>query len=118
MQSDRSSIRPSPAGANAAQSEWRAACQEAVDTQTDQDHLDTIAEQANAVLETVREQIKALEEQIRIDPSAYELPPRPDLPEPEIAAEPDGLPLVDSAWSWAEQSRRLIASKAYDGAGE
>jgi hypothetical protein len=37
------------------------------------------------------------------------------LPEPEIAVEPDGLPLIDSAWSWAEQSRRLIASKAYDG---
>jgi hypothetical protein len=43
------------------------------------------------------------------------LPRGPVLPEPEIAVEPDGLPLIDSAWSWAEQSRRLIASKAYDG---
>ena len=33
------------------------------------------------------------------------------MPEPEIAVEPDGLPLVNSAWSWAEQTRRLIASK-------
>jgi DNA repair exonuclease SbcCD ATPase subunit len=101
---------------NAAQSEWRQACQEAIDEQTDQEHLDRIAEQANEMLETVREQIKALEEQIRIDPSDYELPARPDLPEPEIAAEPDGSPLIDSAWPWAEQSKRLIASKAYDGA--
>ena len=53
---------------------------------------------------TVREQIKALEEQIRIDPGDYPLPPRPTLPEPEIAVEPDGLPLIDSAWSWPEQS--------------
>ena len=59
---------------NAAQSEWRDACQEAVDEQTDQEHLDAIAAQANEVLETVREQIKALEEQIRIDPRDYELP--------------------------------------------
>ena len=46
------------------------------------------------------------------------LPPRPDIPEPNLPGEPDGLPLVDSAWPWAEQSRRLIASKAYDGAAE
>jgi hypothetical protein len=103
---------------NAAQSEWREACQQAVDEQTDQEHLDRIAAQATEMLEKVREQIKALEEQIRIDPGDYELPKRPQRPEPEITAEPDGLPLVDSAWSWAEQSRRLIASKAYDGASE
>jgi hypothetical protein len=98
-----------------AQLGWMKACQDAVDAQTDQEHLDAIAEQANAALDAVREQIRQLEEQIRIDPRDYELPARPDLPEPEIAVEPDGSPLVDSAWSWAEQSRRLIASKAYDG---
>jgi hypothetical protein len=112
-------VDPTLAGrCRAAQSEWREACQQAVDAQTDQEHLDRIADQANEMLETVREQIKALEEQIRIDPGDYKLPERPDLPEPELTVEPDGLPLVDSAWSWAEQSKRLIASKAYDGAGE
>jgi hypothetical protein len=100
---------------NAAQSEWRDACQEAVDEQTDQDHLDAIAEQTNEALAAVRGQIRQLEEQIRIDPHDYALPGRPALPKPESAVEPDGLPLIDSAWSWAEQSRRLIASKAYDG---
>ena len=80
---------------NAAQSEWRDACQQAIDEQTDQERLDAIAEQANEVLATVREQIKALEEQIRIDTRDYELPARPDMPEPEITVEPDGLPLVD-----------------------
>jgi hypothetical protein len=100
-----------------AQAEWRDACQEAVDEQTDQERLDEIAAQAEALLEPVREQIKALEEQVRIDTTDYELPARPDMPEPELTVEPDGKPLVDSAWPWAEQSRRLIASKAYDGAG-
>jgi hypothetical protein len=99
------------------QAEWRDACQEAVDAQSDQERLDEIAAQAEALLEPVREQIKALEEQVRIDTTDYELPARPDMPEPEITVEPDGKPLIDSAWSWAEQSRRLIASKAYDGAG-
>jgi hypothetical protein len=103
---------------NAAQSEWRDACQEAVDKQTDQERLDGIAAQAEALLEPVREQIKALEEQVRIDTTDYELPARPDMPEPNIPVQPDGLPLVNSAWSWTEQSRRLIASKAYDGASE
>jgi hypothetical protein len=98
----------------AARSEWREACQRAVDARTDQEHLDEIAEQANGALEGLREQIRQLEEQIRIDPRDYDLPRRPDLPEPEIAVEPDGLPLIDSAWPWTEQSRRLIASKAYD----
>lgn len=96
---------------NAAQEEWREACQDAVDAQINQEHLDAIAEQANEVLDTVREQIHQLEEQIRIDPRAYELPGRPDLPEPDITVEAD-LPLIDSAWPWAEQSGRLIASKA------
>ena len=98
-----------------AQAAWREACQQAVDEQTDQEHLDRIAGQANEMLETVREQIRELEGQIRIDPGDYELPPPPDVPEPAIAVEPDGLPLVDSAWPWMEQSRRLVASKAYDG---
>jgi hypothetical protein len=98
--------------------EWTRACQEAVDEQTDQERLDHIADQANEALELVREQLKALQEQIRIDPHDYDLPDRPDLPAPEITIEPAGLPLVDSRWSWSEQSRRLIASKAYDGACE
>ena len=96
---------------------WREACQEAVDDQTDQEHLEALATEANEALDRLRQEIERLSEQLSIDPSGYELPPRPALPEPEITVEPDGQPLIDSAWSWAEQSRRLIASKAYDGAG-
>jgi hypothetical protein len=97
----------------AVSAQWRDACQRAVDQQTDQEHLDRLAAQANEALDTVREQLRQLNEQVRIHPSDYELPDPPDVPEPQIAVEPDGAPLIDSAWSWAEQSRRLIASKAY-----
>jgi hypothetical protein len=114
MQSHRSSTPPSRTGAPRQPRNGRGV-QEAVDEQTDQEHLDSIAERANKALETVREQIKPLEEQIRIDPGDYELPERPRLPKPEITVEADGSPLIDSAWPWSEQSRRLIASKAYEG---
>jgi hypothetical protein len=100
-----------------AASEWCAACQEAVEAQTDQEHLDDLAAQADEALAALRQEIERLSEQISIDPSGYNLPPRPAHPEPEITVEPDGSPLIDSAWPWVEQSRRLIASKAYDGTG-
>jgi hypothetical protein len=97
--------------------DWRRACQRAVDAQTDQTRLGALRSDAERVLATLQAEIERLNRDLSIDPDAYRLPP-PVLPQPVIAAEPDGLPLIDSAWSWSEQSRRLIASKAYDGAGE
>ena len=96
-----------------ARREWIAACQEAVDAQTDQDHLDRLAEEANVALDQIRVELEALAAKIRVDTSGYELPEPPEVPEPEIEVEPDGKPLVDSDWDFAEQCRRLIASKAY-----
>jgi hypothetical protein len=100
-----------------AEEEWRAACQEAIDEQTDQEHLDALRVAAERVLETLQVEIERLNRELAIDPSGYALP-NPVIPRSEITVEPDGKPLIDSAWSWSEQSRRLIASKAYDGAGE
>ena len=102
--SRRSLIRPSPAGATPLNPSGAMPARRQSTNRPIRSISTRIAEQANEALETVREQIKALEEQIRIDPGDYELPGRPDLPEPEIAAEPDGSPLMNSAWSWAEQS--------------
>jgi hypothetical protein len=42
--------------------------------------------------------------------------PEAIVPEPELDEEPDGLPLIDSGWGWAEQTRRLKASKSYEDA--
>jgi hypothetical protein len=100
-----------------AQREWIEACQAAVDAQTDQDHLDQLAEEANAALDQIRAEVEALAERIRIDTSGYELPAPPPIPEPEIPVEPDGLPLIDSDWDFAERCQRLIASKAYADGG-
>ena len=69
------------------------------------------------MLETLQVEIERLNRELAIDPSGYALP-NPVIPRSEITVEPDGKPLIDSAWSWSEQSRRLIASKAYNGAGE
>jgi hypothetical protein len=100
-----------------ATNEWRNACQVAVDEQTDQDHLDELAARANAALESVREQIEELQRQVRIDTSDYDLPERPDIPEPEIDESLQPQPLVSTDWSWAEQTRALIARKRYGNGG-
>ena len=78
-----------------ARREWIMACQEAVDAQTDQEHLDRLAEEANEALDQIRAEIAALTEKLRIDTSGYDLPEPPPVPEPEIAAEADAKPLID-----------------------
>ena len=100
-----------------ARRDWEDACQAAIDAQTDQDQLDRLRTEAEQTLATLQAEVDRLNRELSIDPTGYELP-APSIPEPEITVEPDGLPLVDSAWPWADQSRRLIASKAYDGAAE
>jgi hypothetical protein len=100
-----------------ARREWEDACQAAIDEQTDQDQVDRLRTEAQQTLATLQAEIERLNRELSIDTDGYELP-APAVPDAEITVEPDGQPLIDSAWSWAEQSRRLIASKAYDGAGE
>jgi hypothetical protein len=39
--------------------------------------------------------------------------PEIEIPEPDVG-EPGGLPLVSSRWSFAEQTRALIARKNYE----
>ena len=44
----------------------------------------------------------------------FDLPPIPAVPEPVIDHDQPSEPLCDSRWEFAEQCRRLIASKNYD----
>jgi hypothetical protein len=57
---------------------------------------------------------------MRIDTDDFDLP-EPVVPTAELNGQAHPLhplPLLDSGWSFAEQCRRLIASKAYrNGAG-
>ena len=59
----------------------------------------------------MREQIRELNDALRIDVDEDDLPPI-HLPEAD-PPESNGLPLLDSRWSFAEQCRALIDSKAY-----
>jgi hypothetical protein len=69
------------------------------------------ARTAERQLATMREQVRELNEQLHIDVSASDLPPI-ELPEADDPGG-SGTPLLDSRWDFAEQCRRLIASKAY-----
>jgi hypothetical protein len=95
-----------------ARDEWRQACQQAIDEQTDQERLSLLRVEAERVLETMRAEVERLNRELAIGPDGYALPD-PEIPEARVTAKPDGLPLIDSSWSWTEQSRRLIASKGY-----
>jgi hypothetical protein len=54
---------------------------------------------------------------MRVDASDFDLP-EPVVPTAELDGDAHPLPLLDSVWPFAEQCRRLIASKGYrDGAG-
>jgi hypothetical protein len=75
--------------------------------------LRAIRQIATTRLSEIREQVDQLREAMRIDATDLELP-EVVVPEAEAPATATRPPLlVDSAWSFAEQCRRLIDSKAY-----
>ena len=94
-----------------AQGHWLDAAQAIVDDGLDQTHLDRLRDEAEAELAELAEQIKAINNAIQLDVDGFDLP---GIEVPE--AEPSGvqpMPLLDSEWSFAEQCKRLIDSKAY-----
>lgn len=72
---------------------------------------------ATTRLTEIREQVDALREAMRIDASDLELP-EAVVPVAELNGHPRPPALLDSGWSFAEQCRRLIASKAYREQGD
>jgi hypothetical protein len=91
---------------------WLEEAQTAVDEQMDSEHLDRIREEADAKLAELREEIEVLNDALRVSADGIRLPTVPEIPAAEVAGS-DGLPLLDSRWSFADQCRRLIDSKAY-----
>jgi hypothetical protein len=86
--------------------------QAVVDEAVDQEHLDRLREEAAAKLATLRAEIDAINEAARVDPGDFDLPAVPSVPEPVLnGGQP--MPLLDSAWPFAEQVRRLRDSKGY-----
>jgi hypothetical protein len=95
-----------------AQSAWLAEAQQAIEDQMDPDRLLRIRRDAEERLATIREELDALNAAMRIDANGFTLPELV-VPAAELNGGADGLPLLDSGWSFADECRRLIASKAY-----
>jgi hypothetical protein len=95
-----------------AQQDWQARAQAVVDDAIDRDTLDQLRVQADAKLSELREEIDAINNALRLNASDFDLP-TPVVPEPDLDGRVYPLPLLDSAWSFAEQCRRLIDSKGY-----
>jgi hypothetical protein len=82
-----------------------------------EEDLERIRTDAERQLIEIREKATALDRALRVEEiEGIELPEPPAIPEAEVQGM-DGLPLIDSDWDWAEQTRRLIAHRAYEDGG-
>ncbi len=99
-----------------AYSRWLDQAQAEVDRQLDAEHLREIRASAAARLSELREQVDAINSALRIDVENIELPV-PVVPAARVDTTVHGTPLIDSRWPFAEQTQRLIESKAYRGDG-
>jgi hypothetical protein len=97
---------------NAARVRWLAEAQAVVDAETDTDQRQRLLNDAADRLDAMREQIEGLNDALRIDADDFDLP-EVVIPTAEVDGEGNGLPLLDSRWSFGEQCRALIDSKAY-----
>lgn len=92
--------------------QWREDAQAVVDGAMDDDRLDRLRTEAAEKLAELRTEIDAINEALRVDIDDFDLPELV-VPEAELNGGSNGLPLLDSRWSFAEQCGRLIDSKAY-----
>ena len=109
-----------------AERQWREQAQQVIDGQiggdVDQlrreaaDRLAEIRAEIEQFRDEKRAEIEDLIDTVRVDVDESELP-EPLVPEPVIDHDHHPEPLCDSRWDFAEQCRRLIASKAYDSNG-
>jgi hypothetical protein len=98
-----------------ARGRWMDAALEEINGQLDSERLGRVRADAQAKLPTMREQIEKLNEELRVDVEDFDLPDI-EVPEAEL---PQGVapePLIDSRWSFVEQTKALLKSKSYGGA--
>jgi hypothetical protein len=95
-----------------ARAEWRTEAQTMLEDQLGPERLAEMRSEAEANLAGLEEQVEAINTALRVDASGILVPPI-EIPEPDVAGG-DGLPLVDSDWSHADQCRSLISHKAYE----
>ena len=93
--------------------DWQQEAQARLDEQLDQHELHRIRTAAEEKLSDLQEQVEEINDSLRIDPSGIDLPPIV-IPDPEFSTQPADEALINSDWSFGEQTRRLIAEKAYE----
>jgi hypothetical protein len=99
-----------------AKSRWLAEAQQIVDESVNADDLERIRVEAADKLGQLREQIDAINDALQVEVGTFELPV-PIVPDPIYNGAVHGTPLLDSRWSFVEQCRALIESKAYRNGG-
>ena len=92
--------------------EWLDAAQQAVSEQIDAEQLEQIRDEAAAKLEEMREQIEQINEQLDIVVDGIILPPV-EVPQPNVALDPERHALVSFDDDWVTATRKLIKRKAY-----
>jgi hypothetical protein len=101
---------------SAAREAWITEAQAIVDAATDSEQLRRIRADAAVQLAEMREQIDAINVALDVDTSTFALP-RITVPTAELDGEAQRRAwaelLLHSGWSFADQCRRLIESKAY-----
>jgi hypothetical protein len=95
-----------------AYSAWANQARAALAEQLGADQISRLWAQATAQLATIRAEVDALKDAMRIDTDDFDLP-EPVVPTAELNGHQAGTPLLDSGWPFADQCRRLVASKAY-----
>jgi hypothetical protein len=95
-----------------ARSQWIGDAQAVVDAAMDSEHLERIRVEAGQKLGALQAEIDAINDALRLDVDDFDLPDI-EVPEPDATLGGAAEPLLDSDDEFAEQTRRLIDSKAY-----
>jgi hypothetical protein len=95
-------------------SRWRRDAQAAMDAQG-ADFAPLRAAAAER-LATKSDEIQQILSEVHVDADFFDLPRIPEVPQAEIDADAIPVGLCDSAWTFAEQTARLVASKQYQDA--
>jgi hypothetical protein len=98
---------------------WLDQVRDVLQEQLDTEDMLTLRVHAERQIETIRQQLREIEASTQMASEDLEIElPEPEIPEPEIDTDLQPQPLVSTDWSWAEQTRALIARKRLsNGAG-
>jgi hypothetical protein len=97
-----------------ARQQWETEAQQVLTEQVGEEQIEQIRTEAEEALEEVRDQVANLEAALAVDEiDGVELPEPPEIIYGDVPAD-NGKPLIDSDREWAEQTRQLIAHKAYE----